>query len=531
MFDENQRILIRSLLSLSVCPHDADRLQLIETHISWVFLCGSYAYKIKKALNLGFLDFSTLDKRKFYCEEELRLNGRLAPELYLAVVPITGTPDQPQLAGSGVAFEYAVKMRRFPQQAVLSHMLEQHLLADTHISQIIAQVADFHQTIPAATAATRYGNPDHVAAPVHENFVQIRDRMHDPRHLELLDQVRAWAEHQYESCYQHLGKRKEHGFIRECHGDMHLGNMAVVDDRVVIFDGIEFNPDLYWVDVMSEVAFLCMDLEYHGKGNFACRFLNGYLERTGDYLGLRVFRYYLAYRAMVRAKIACIRVSQQAGQSLQSSVMQEFERYLQLALSYTQPQQRALFITHGLSGSGKSTLSGPLVEPLAAIRIRSDRERQRMFGKGKRQGEAATIGEGAYSEDSTRQTYGKLAELAEAVLESGYSVIIDATFLERQQRKPFEQLADRLGVPIRILFFRADADVLRQRIRKRQHEGSDISEADLGVLEHQLAVYAGLDEDEQSYTVTIDTKSVSESAQILALVNQSLKQAFQSRVV
>ena len=173
MPDKNQRNLIRSLKDPSVYPHETDQLQLIETHISWVFLSGVYAYKIKKALNLGFLDFSTLDKRKFYCEEELRLNGRLAPELYLVVVPITGTPDHPQLGGSGEAFEYAVKMRRFPQQALLSHMLKQHLLADTHVRQIIAEVTNFHQTIPAATASTRYGNPDHVAAPVHENFVQI----------------------------------------------------------------------------------------------------------------------------------------------------------------------------------------------------------------------------------------------------------------------------------------------------------------------------------------------------------------------
>lgn len=522
MLDKNQRNLIRSLHNPTVYPHESDRFQLIETHISWVFLCGPYAYKIKKAINLGFLDFTTLDKRKFYCEEELRLNGRLAPELYLAVVPITGTPDQPQLGGSGEAFEYAVKMRRFPQEVLLSYMQQQNLLANTHIDQIIAQVAGFHQTIPAATEGTEYGDPEHVAAPVRENIVQIREHLRDSRHVQLLDRVNQWAEHEHQARYEQFRQRKQRGFIRECHGDMHLGNMAVVDDRVVIFDGIEFNPDLYWIDVMSEAAFLCMDLEYHKKRDFAFRFLNGYLEKTGDYLGLRVFRYYLAYRAMVRAKVACIRLSQQTGRDLQSPDAQEFERYLRLALSYTQPQRPALFITHGLSGSGKSTLSGPLVEPLATIRIRSDRERQRMFGKGKREGEAATIGGGVYSEDATRQTYAKLAELAEAVLESGYSAIIDATFLGRQQRDLFKQLADHLGVPIRILFFRADADVLRQRIRERQHAGRDISEADLSVLEHQLMVYTGLDDDEQSYTVTIDTESVSETEHILARVNQSL---------
>ncbi len=522
MSDTIQSKLIRSLRNPAVYPHGADRFQLIETHISWVFLCGPYAYKLKKALNLGFLDFTTLDKRKFYCQEELRLNGRLAPELYLAVVPITGTPEQPQLGGSGAAFEYAVKMRRFPQEALLNHMADRNRLENTHIDQIIAQVADFHQTIPAATAGTRYGDPEQVSAPVHENFAQIRERTHDPRHVQSLDRMNAWAEHEYQTRYEQFRQRKGLGFIRECHGDMHLGNMAVIDGRPVIFDGIEFNPDLYWIDVMSEAAFLCMDLEDHKKRNFAFRFLNGYLELTGDYAGLRVFRYYLAYRAMVRAKVAVIRFSQEAGRDPQSPAAREFERYLQLALGYTRPQRPVLFITHGLSGSGKSTLSAPLAEIMGAIRIRSDRERQRLFGKGRKEGGAATIDQGVYSNDATRKTYAKLAELAAAVLESGHTAIIDATFLERPQRDSFKRLADRLGAPMRILFFRADAAALQRRIRERQREGRDISEADLSVLEHQLAAYAGLDGDELSDTVTIDTESVSATEQILALVNQSL---------
>ncbi len=522
MLDNSQRNLIRALHNPSVYPHATDRLQMIETHISWVFLCGSYAYKIKKAIDLGFLDFSTLEKRKFYCEEELRLNGRLAPALYLAVVPITGTADQPRLGGAGDAFEYAVKMRRFPQQALLSYRLQQRLLDAAHIDQIIAQVADFHQSIAAAAAGTRYGDPDCVYAPVQENLVHIRQQLRDSRHCPALDRISVWAEREYQACREQFRQRKELGFIRECHGDMHLGNMAVVEGRIVIFDGIEFNPELYWIDVMSEVAFLCMDLEYFKRRDFAGRFLNGYLERTGDYRGLGVFRYYLAYRAMVRAKVASIRLAQEAGSDLQSPQGQEFERYLHLALGYTQPQRAVLFITHGLSGSGKSTFSGPLAEEMGAIRIRSDRERQRMFGKGRRPGEATTIGHGVYCEEATRETYATLEKLAEAVLASGYCVIIDATFLRAQQRAPFKQLADRLGTSMRILFFRADADVLRQRIRGRQREGSDISEADISVLEHQLVTYAGLNDDEQSYTVTIDTQSGCTTERVLALINESL---------
>tara|TARA_R110001599_G_scaffold183562_1_gene376847 strand:+ start:10359 stop:11930 length:1572 start_codon:yes stop_codon:yes gene_type:complete len=522
MHEENQQTLILALRNPSVFPHASDCWQLIETHISWVVLCGPYAYKIKKALNLGFLDFTTLEKRRFYCEEELRLNSRLAPELYLSVVRITGTAQQPKLGGQGTALEYAVKMRRFSEHALLGDMAEHNRLEETHIDQIIVQVAEFHLTIPSSSTGTPYGDPEHVHAPVQDNFVQMRESTDNPQHLQWIDLLKDWADHEYQRCFSQFRLRKQDGFVRECHGDMHLGNMAVIDNVPVIFDGIEFNPDLYWIDVMSEVAFLMMDLEDHGKREFAYRFLNGYLELTGDYPGLRVLRYYLAYRATVRAKIAGIRFTQCAERNSLSLSLTELERYLQLALSYTQLQQPVLYITHGLSGSGKSTVSAPLAERMGAIRIRSDRERQRLFGKGKREGEAANIGVGTYSSKATLHTYAILEELAKGVLESGYSLIIDATFLTRSQREPLKQLADRLSVPLRILYFKADATVLRQRIEVRQCQGRDISEADLSVLEHQLDAYAGLDSDEQNYAITIDTQSACDIEDILALITQSL---------
>jgi predicted kinase len=220
---------------------------------------------------------------------------------------------------------------------------------------------------------------------------------------------------------------------------------------------------------------------------------------------------------MARAKVAAIRFNQLSGPDLRLPEAQECKRYLRLALSYTRLQRPALLITHGLSGSGKSTLSGPLAVEMGGIRIRSDRERQRLFGRGKLNGEAVLIEQGAYSDAASRHVYDKLAELAGYVLASGYLAIIDATFLKRQQRDLFMQLAKSLGVPFRILFFRADADVLRQRIRRRMREGQDISEADICVLEHQLSGYTGLDADEQAYTVDIDTESVCEPEPIVAL--------------
>ncbi len=519
---DQQKLLITALHDPSIFPHASNDWQLIETHISWVILCGPFAYKIKKALDLGFLDCTTLESRKFYCEEELRLNSRLAPDLYLQVVPITGTSTQPQLAGAGPAFEYAVKMQRFPPAALLSELVDHGQLLVGHIDQLVSQISDFHLNIPAATADMPFGEPEAVHAPARENFDQLQERVSNTVYLEWITRLQEWTESKYQRCNHILQQRKNSGFVRECHGDMHLGNMVMIADAPLIFDGIEFNPDLYWIDVMSEVAFLFMDLEHHGRRDYAFRFLNGYLELTGDYAGLQVFRYYLVYRALVRAKVASIRADQQKNSDAQSASIAEVEQHLQLALSNSRPPQPVLLVTHGLSGSGKSTLSARIAESMGAVRIRSDRERQRVWGRAHRDGKSAAIESGVYSRSVTGQTYAALEQLAEKVLEAGYSVIIDATFLAREQRQPFKVLATRLAVPIRILSFQAETEVLKQRITARQTEGRDISEADLRVLAHQLDDYTGLDTDEERDVVLIDTQLSCSGQEMLALINQSL---------
>ncbi|MCB1704541.1 MAG: AAA family ATPase [Halioglobus sp.] len=519
---QSQQVLIQALCRPSVFPHATDDLTLLETHISWVILCGDYAYKIKKALDLGFLDCSTLERRKLFCEEELRLNRRLAPDLYLEVVPITGTVAQPSLAGRGAALEYAVKMRRFPSSALLSDLVDDGRLGAGHIDQLAAQIASFHQRIAASGDDTLYGTPGHVHAPALENFSQIRERIDEPRHLETVECLHTWTEQEYQRCAPVFEQRKRQGFIRECHGDMHLGNMVMIADAPVIFDGIEFNPELYWIDVMSEIAFLCMDLEHHGRPDYANRFLNAYLELTGDYEGVQVYRYYLVYRAIVRAKVASIRVEQVADTETPSASRHEFDQYLQLALQYSRGRAPVLLITHGLSGSGKSTLSARLAGQMGAIRIRSDRERQRLLGRGRRDGQAAGINAGVYSEDATAQTYAVLEQLAESVLSAGCPVIVDATFLSRAQREPFRRLAARLGVPLRVLSFQAEPEVLRQRVVARDASGRDISEADLGVLEYQLQHYEGLDADEASEVVVIDTQRPCSGQDMAAQLKHSL---------
>ena len=506
MTSRQQTEFLRALQNPALYDHPVSGFELIETHISWVLLTGHYAYKIKKPVNLGFVDFSTLQKRHHYCQEELRLNRRLAPMLYLEVVAFTGTPRHPVIGGKGTPFEYAVKMKQFPSDALLDQVLERDELRPPHIDQLARDVADFHARIAVADANSPFGEPDVVHGHAMDNFITLRQLIAEEKKRELIESLAQWSEERFRQLMEVLAERKADGHIRECHGDMHLGNMVLLDGRVVVFDCIEFNPSLNWIDVISELAFLVMDLEQRGRSDFAFRFLNGELERSGDYPGIRLLTYYLVYRAMVRAKVAGIRLSQMpSGSAEQREQERELQRYLLLAERYTRPPKPRLFITHGLSGSGKTHLTQPLLERLRAIRIRSDVERKRMFGLAPEARSDSAVDQGIYTPRTSQRLYGHLHTLAEQIVKSGYPVIVDATFLKRSHRDRFRKLAQRLGVPFTILDFRADTALLRARILQRSREEKDASEATLAVLDHQLADREPLAADERPWVVTIDT--------------------------
>ena len=354
-------------------------VELIETHISSVLLAGGFAYKIKKPLDLGFLDFSTPERRALMCREEVRLNSRLAPDIYLDVVAITGSEEDPRLGGPGEVIEYAVRMRRFPQAGLLSTHPER--LTPQVVDELVRRLVEFHGQIARVPVDQPYGNPSEVLYPMRQNFEQIRALPGTEVYADRLNVLEEWTQKTFERLRARLEQRKAEGFIRECHGDLHLGNIALEDGRLIIFDGIEFNPSLRWIDVMSELAFLLMDMEEKGCLTQARRLLNGYLESSGDYQGMALLRFYQVYRAMVRAKVSAIRAGQpgMAGEE-RAKIEGEISAYLDQALAYTRIISPALLITLGLSGSGKSTLAGGLVESLAALRLRADLERKRMLG-------------------------------------------------------------------------------------------------------------------------------------------------------
>jgi aminoglycoside phosphotransferase family enzyme/predicted kinase len=487
-------------------PHPIGRVQLIETHISWVVLSGTYAYKIKKPVNLGFVDFTTLGLRRYYCEEELRLNRRLAPDLYLEVVEIRGTPDAPRISGTGPLLDCAVKMREFPQDALAARLLERGRFGAPETDALARRIAQFHAAAPAAISDARLGSAAAVLAPALDNFHEMQPLLVQARDKAALLALEQWTRHEFEARRSAIEARRQQGFVRECHGDLHLGNIAVIGGAPVPFDCIEFNDAFRWIDVMSEVAFLFMDLVDREHPELAWRFLNRYLEQSGDYGGLEVFRFYLVYRALVRAKIHLLR-SRQPYQlvSARSRLKLAFNGYVRLAESLSQPAAAALYITHGVSGSGKTTATDGLLEQAGAVRVRSDIERKRLHGLDPLARSGSSVGAGIYTPQATAATYARLEQLAQIILTHGYSVVVDAAFLKRAEREPFRAFAERSRVPLTILGFDAPDSVLRQRVAQRAARGGDASEAGVVVLERQLAAREPPAAEEIPFTLKIDS--------------------------
>jgi aminoglycoside phosphotransferase family enzyme/predicted kinase len=495
-----QPALIRALLDPAASPFPGRPLSLMETHASWVVLAGERAYKIKKPIVLPFLDYGTLEKRRAACMAELAYNRRFAPELYLGLVALTGTPEAPQCDGGGEIVEYAVEMLRFDEAARLDHIAARGELTTEHMSLLAAEIVDFHSRAAVAPAESRFGTPETAPAPALANFVQLYQLL--PSEAARLTDLEAWTKREAKHRRAAMAARKAQGRVRECHGDLHLGNLILRGGRVVPFDCIEFNEDFRWIDVASELAFTLVDLLDHGKPDLAGWLLNEWLTISGDFDALRMLRFYAAYRALVRAKVAAIRAGQEDAAAAASADRDAARLYLDLAQQLCQPQTPTLAITHGLSGSGKSHVARALLlaDPHAnTLRLRSDVERKRLHGLAAHEKSGSPIDGGIYTAQAHAATYRRLEELAQLALHEGWSVIVDAAFLRREEREAFRRLAANNDVPFAILACEAPVDELRRRLDARHN---DASEATLAVLEKQLTWIEPLADDERAFAVT-----------------------------
>jgi aminoglycoside phosphotransferase family enzyme/predicted kinase len=421
-------------------------------------------------------------------------------------------------------------MRRFDDIDQFDRLLARGQLNLRHMEELAQSLADFHQHSAAvADASMPYGEYDAVAAPIRENFVQIRQALQNVDDAEITRQTSAltdlasWSDHQLQELCDVFAKRKQQGFVRECHGDLHLQNIALINGKPTLFDCIEFNTSFRWIDVMSEVAFLLIDCDARGKTILGQQFLNRYLELTGDYDGLRVLNFYRVYRSMVRAKVATLRLRQlNKYDAAFTAAKNEYFRYIDQAKRYLQLRSGAVAITVGLSGSGKSTYAKELAQQLGWLRIRSDIERKRLSGMDALARTYSAPDQGLYNREVTQNVYSHMAKLTEETVRAGYSVIVDATFLTRAQRHTFFSLAQAQHSPWHIIYFFAPLDVCAQRVRERFMVAKDPSEADEKVLMAQVGKFEAFTPDERPYIIEVDTSKTVDMAalgsRLLAIV-------------
>lgn len=464
-----------------------------------MFLTGEFAYKIKKPLRLPFLNFSSLERRHHFCEEEVRLNRRLAPEIYVGVIPIGGSKAHPVL-DTQPAIEYAVKMREFPSAARLDRCIATGFIDPADILEFAELIGVFHAKLPPALVDSAIGSAANVRAMVEKNLKETAEA--SPGRLPPEGAVHTHLLKRGHELDTVLRERKRGGAIREGHGDLHLENLIYWRGKILPFDALEFDPSLRYIDVVDETAFFAMDLIAHGRSDLAYIFLTRYLEVTGDYAGLAVLNYFMIHRALVRAKVRAIKASQSNREQLGTTV----DPYLTLAEQLTEFRRPVLIITRGFSGSGKTTLTERLIPGLPALRVRSDIERKRLAGLAERQCSHSDIGGGIYSADLSEATYAKLASCAETGLRGGLNMIVDAAFLSAEQRQRFMNLAIRVDAEFLILDCRASVGTLRQRIAAREARAGDASEATVDVLAYQLTTSDELTPPERERAIRVDTE-------------------------
>lgn len=496
------RNVLKSLLKPDAYLEAVTSVELVQTHVSYIFLTDRYAYKIKKPVDFGFLNFSTIDRRRFYCNEEVRLNRRLCPDIYEGVVELRDTPTGAAFHGTGTIIDYAVKMKRLPADRMLDKLVDSGAVTSSTMRKVSCIIADFHLTAPTSPAIAEYGRLERIMFNWQENFEQVIpfENLTLPAHDREL--VRSWvttfaAEH--ENAFQ---QRVVDGFIRECDGDIHLENICLDDDAVHIFDCIEFNERFRCCDTVADIAFLLMDLDYHGRHDLSDDVIEEYLTRTGDQGLMALIDFYKIYRAFVRGKVESFRLNDSGiNPDDQEIARKRATRYFRLIRGYIERRRLkpALFITCGLMGSGKSALTAQLAFELGISSFNSDETRKQMVGVPPESPVRHAFGEGLYDRQSTEATYTELLRQAENKLLKGSSVVIDASFMHKSQRTPFAMLSKRCAVPLIILHITCNEAENKRRLQERESAGKSVSDGRLELLTLQAAGFETPDETEGTY--------------------------------
>ncbi|MEG4353148.1 AAA family ATPase [Microcoleus sp. LAD1_D3] len=500
--------LIQQMLQPGFYPHGVtEPVQLIQTHASFVLLTGDYTYKLKKPVNFGFLDYSSLEKRQHFCNEELLLNRRTAPEIYLEVLPIIQIGDSFQLGSNLPAINYTtenavesvLKMREFPQDTLLLSLLERGLLTEQLMADLGREVAKFHSTAISNSYIRTFGEVIQIRTAIDNNYLISQKYIGGPQSQTQYEETKNYTNAFFANNPKLFNRRIANNKIRECHGDLHLRNIAFWQDKILLFDCIEFNEQFRFVDVMYDVAFTVMDLESRGRRDLGNAFLNTYIEQTGDWEGLPLLPLYLSRQAYVRAKVTSLMLDDAAISTAQKAeISQTAAHYYKLAWEYTQPHRGKLTLMSGLSGSGKSTAARYLARRTGAIHIRSDAVRKHLGGIPLNE----RGGQDLYSDEMTAHTYGRLLELGIILADRGWDVILDAKFDRQNWRTDAINQAQSHGFPLQIIYCTAPIEVLRERLQQRR---GDIADATAELLSSQQAAFEPFTELDQISVNIVDT--------------------------
>ena len=508
------------LLAASAYPHPADPISLIETPISWVLLAGEFAYKIKRPVYYPFVDQRDLERRRHLCQEELRLNQRFAPQLYLEVCPIVADEGRVRVClgppGKDKVVEYAVRMRRFDAAEELDRQLADGRIGTEALDAFGRALADIHATLPTVSVDSPFGQPGSVRELLLANLEQCATAAEMLGDRAAVEVLRTPLERGLAEAEPWMASRWASGRVRECHGDLHSRNIVVQAGRLVPFDCVEYEPAFRWIDVADEIAFLSSDLTAHGYSAHAHAFLAGYLERSGDYHACRIIRLYEAHRALVRAKVAALAAAQHSVDTEHVGLRAEHERLIAHAAVVLGERRPRLVVMNGLSGAGKTWLARQLAPALGAVHLRSDVERKRRAGLSDFERSNSGLAAGLYAAEISERVYDDLAREAYDALVGGYTVIVDATLLRRADRRRFAELGARLRAPAYLVTCRAPVSVLRERLRARAAAAQDPSEADESVLDWQRQRLEAVAAGEPFTRVTVDSSDPGAVQTVLA---------------
>ena len=480
--------LIDFLLIPSSYPHNPGEVIHIQTHASDVFVVAPYVYKVKKPVDFGFLDFSTLEKRKLFCEKEIELNRRLCSGIYIGVEGITFKDGAFAISGDGETIEYAVKMYKLPEDKFLVNILKRGEATEENFKRLVRKLKDFYSGQTARKDVLDYGTPERIKINIDETLSISRKFIGTTLSPALYNAIRFYNEQFFANKTDLLNRRKNQNYIKDCHGDLHLEHINFASPEICIYDCIEFNERFRYIDIASDIAFLAMDLDYNGYYGFSGFFVSEIEKEMKDDTTGEVMDFYKCYRACVRGEVESIRGTEKEVPEREKRIaLSSAGKYFKLALRYALfGSLPTVILTFGLIGSGKSTLAGKLGEELGAKVISSDYVRKEITGVAALEKKYEGYDKGIYSADITERTYVELISRGGEEITKNNIVILDASFSKLKWRQLLAREAGQRGWNIH--YFRTDAPeaVIRERLINRELEGTSVSDARIGILDRFL---------------------------------------------